>query len=198
MNGKDLFNGMSFVEERLVNEAETDRPECVRTPWKRWTAFAACLCILIAGAVYGWDHLLFHPHIGDTAGSADNALAQDSENVQVSQETSRLEPAGSMPGGNGLGEVPSVILRVDSVTETGFIGTVAEFVDTDVIPIGTSLKVVITDDTHSDLKKEEFMPVEDVSGDSVTMVGSLICVQFVEYDMESGTIYVNMISPADN
>lgn len=56
MNGQDLLLGMSFLDETLVQEAETEKR---RTPaWKRWGAVAACAAILLAAAVALpiWNH----------------------------------------------------------------------------------------------------------------------------------------------
>jgi hypothetical protein len=46
-----------------------------------------------------------------------------------------MQPPAQPPAG----EVPSVILRVDTTTEDGFVGTVAQLVDTDVFEMGMEL-----------------------------------------------------------
>ena len=58
MNGKDLFSGMSFVEERLVNEAETERPASGRFAWKRWAAI-----VVLAAALAGQQYMLLKARI---------------------------------------------------------------------------------------------------------------------------------------
>ena len=56
MNGKDLFEAMSHVDEKFVHEAEnsTIRKRNV-VLWMKWAAAAACLCLLLLGAynLYG-------------------------------------------------------------------------------------------------------------------------------------------------
>ena len=50
MNGKDLFEGMSFVDERFVEEAESMRiPKRTVAPWIKITSMAACLCLVLFG-----------------------------------------------------------------------------------------------------------------------------------------------------
>ena len=48
MSGKDLFEGMSYVDERFVDEAENKSyPKRVVSPWLKVASMAACLCLLI-------------------------------------------------------------------------------------------------------------------------------------------------------
>ena len=52
------------------------------------------------------------------------------------------------PDEGPVGEVPSVILYVEDMTNLGFIGTVAQLVDTDIFEIGMELNVVVADGTR--------------------------------------------------
>ena len=67
MSAKELLEGMCYVDERFVDEAEhqTLQKKPVRI-WTRLLPVAACLCILVAGAVAFWDQL---PYPGDSAES---------------------------------------------------------------------------------------------------------------------------------
>lgn len=58
MSVKELLEGMCYVDERFVDEAEhqTVLKKSVR-PWMRLLPVAACLCILVVGAVSLWDYL---------------------------------------------------------------------------------------------------------------------------------------------
>ena len=48
MSGKDLFEGMSYVDERFVEEAEhRTLPKRVVSPWIKVASMAACLCLII-------------------------------------------------------------------------------------------------------------------------------------------------------
>ena len=50
MTGQELFYALSFVDERYIAEADTARLKA-GIPWKKVLSVAACLCILLAGAV---------------------------------------------------------------------------------------------------------------------------------------------------
>lgn len=52
MRGKDLLEGMSFIDERFVEKADSARPS--RAHRIRWAALAASLCIVAAGAAAVW------------------------------------------------------------------------------------------------------------------------------------------------
>lgn len=45
MTGKDLFEGLSFIDERFIDEAET--AALVHAPWLRIASIAACLCLVL-------------------------------------------------------------------------------------------------------------------------------------------------------
>ena len=46
MNGRELLEALSYIDEELL--AASEKPT-KKTPWRQWTALAACLCILILG-----------------------------------------------------------------------------------------------------------------------------------------------------
>ena len=50
MTGQELFYALSFVDERYIEEADKGRVSS-GMPWKKVLSVAACLCILLAGAV---------------------------------------------------------------------------------------------------------------------------------------------------
>lgn len=192
MNGKDLFSGMSFVEERLVNEAETERAPSGRVAWKRWTAIAACLCLIVLSLYTG----ILRPEQEMTEGIAGQDAA-DSMPIpmpvgggvtEMQQES--MESETSPDEGYPLQEVPSVILLVEEMTDTGFTGTVAGFVDTDVFEIGTALNVVMAEDVRHETPDGQF----DVTAEAgIDYSGLCVEVQFTEYDEETATIVVNSI-----
>ena len=49
MTGLELLEGLSFVDERFIQEAENARLGR-SIPWMKWLSVAACLCILVVGA----------------------------------------------------------------------------------------------------------------------------------------------------
>ena len=80
MSAKELLEGMCYVDDRFVDEAEhqTVQKKVIR-PWMRLLPVAACLCILVVSAVSLWDYLPFH--LGSTESMIeDNQLQQETVN----------------------------------------------------------------------------------------------------------------------
>lgn len=190
MNGKELFSGMSFVEERLVGEAETERAPSGRVAWKRWTAIAACLCVLVL-SVFAFE---LRPDGGATEGIAGQDAADSmpmpmpmpvgGEVTEMQQES--MESEANTGGDPVEGEIPNTILCVKEMTEDGFIATVTDWGVTDVLGLGTELKVIVA----------EGGCYEVVDGERVTprdpdFTGRLVLIQFYEFDPDSGTIAVD-------
>jgi len=49
-SSRRLYDGITLVDDDLVEEALADKPKRAR-PWVRWAAAAACLCIVAVGAL---------------------------------------------------------------------------------------------------------------------------------------------------
>ncbi len=70
MSGKELFEGMSYVSDRFVDEAEHKMlPKSTSVTWMKWASMAACLCLVVASIFVAWDYLPFNQVSGDTAGN---------------------------------------------------------------------------------------------------------------------------------
>ena len=179
MNGKDLFEAMSHVDERYVDEAESKMiPKTI--PWLKLASMAACLCLVLFG-VYQMLPMM----APGAPESIEDTVPQGSLTDPMSQPPQ--DPNERVPGQIPTGEVPSVVLYVDDMTESGFVGTVAELVDTDVFEIGMELNVVVADGTR-----------HETSADAKTdYTGQYVVVQFITYDRETNTIVVNMIAEAN-
>ncbi len=52
MNGKELMEGLSYLSEEYVQQAQ-DAPKRKRKPLRMWGTLAACLCVLLLG-VWGF------------------------------------------------------------------------------------------------------------------------------------------------
>ena len=62
MTGKDLFEAMSFIDERFIDEAERGYPtRPMALPWIRVTSIAACLCLIML-SLWCIHPLLLNPH----------------------------------------------------------------------------------------------------------------------------------------
>lgn len=182
MSGKELLEGMSYVDEGFVDEAERETIQKGRIqPLLKLLPVAACLFILLAGVLNSMD--IFR---------ADSAESELAENQSVGDEDT-WETVSTVYGYDGealeieLPEVPSVILRVETWTEDGFTGTVTQLVDTDVLEIGMVLNVVLAEDARVELGKGDDSACSDCT------TGELIEVQFISYDEETGTIVVNFL-----
>jgi len=46
-----LFNGITHIRDEIIEEAENTKPGKRRHAWVKWTALAACLCLVVFGAV---------------------------------------------------------------------------------------------------------------------------------------------------
>ncbi len=174
MNGKDLFEGMSYVDERYIEEAESKA--FPRTHWARTAALAACLCLILFSLYSLRDPI-----------ASEGSAAQD----EVTQPAG-VESYGALgvPGNSPSEEIPSVILFVQEQTDAGWVGIVSELVDTDIFEIVMELNVVLADQIRNETAGGSSLVVEDKKAD---YSGRYVMVQFIEYDRETGTIVVNLI-----
>ena len=121
MSGKDLFEGMSYVDERFVDEAENKTlPKRVISPWIKVASMAACLC-LIMFSLYN-----LRPNLtGETEGihqdpgeGSPEAAVEDNLEQEYGVGVAESATDGGAP------RVPDMMVRIQEVTETGFIGIV--------------------------------------------------------------------------
>ena len=167
MNGKDLFEAMSHVDERYIDEAESKMiPKNI--PWMKLATMAACLCLLVL-TVHSLRLFL-------RGNETEGALMEDAQ-----------ESAIGVPDDAPVGEVPSVILYVEDMTAVGFTGTVAELVDTDIFEVGMELNVVLADTPRYETADGK----PSVSADF--KINDYVMVQFIEYNRETSTIVVNVV-----
>lgn len=163
MNGKHLFEGMSYVDERYIDEAETKA-----FPRKYWTnaaTLAACLCLILLGL-----YQPLSPAVTEGAPETTMACAAnpgDGIAAGMIPESMELNPE----------EVPAVILIVEELTDDGFRGTVTELVATDVFAVGMELNVVVTENAEPEAAQP----------------GSTVVVQFISYEEATQTITVDLI-----
>ena len=84
MNGKDLLEAMTYVDEKYVDEAE--KQSLKRSVPLGWLSAAACLCILIGGAVF-----LLQPGVSkDCAAMPENGSVMEDTAMEAERAT---EPA---------------------------------------------------------------------------------------------------------
>ena len=175
MNGKDLLEAMTYVDEKYVDEAE--KQSLKRSVPLGWLSAAACLCILIGGAVF-----LLQPGVSkDCAAMPENGSVMEDSVMEAERAT---EPAtATMPSGI---EEPSVSLRIDAWNDDGFIATVCDGeTDADQLPLGQ--EVTVRFDEQIRVNGEQGVPTE-----ADFPVGSHVIVIFHSYTEENGAVSLVM------
>lgn len=190
MSARELLEGMSYVDERFVDEAENQTiRQGSATTWRKLLPVAACLCILLIGVIKIWDLLPFSSS-NSTETAGDQAMGQESA-------VSGSDGSAEIPDQEAE-ETPSVILRIDSLGAVGFTGTVEALVDTDIFEIGTTLNVVVAEDAKSDNSVDTGSASQDgADSKQIYQVGNLVQVQFISYDEQTNTIVIDMIDLID-
>lgn len=163
MTGKDLFEAMSFIDERFIDEAERGYPtRPMALPWIRVTSIAACLCLIML-SLWCIHPLLLNPH----------------------ETTPPTTLPLILPEG-----FTEVILYVEEMAADGFTGTVAESVTPGLFEPNEKLHVMLKDNTRYELADgtagmtADHMP--DLSGRYVLLICS-------EYDPSAAFIAVDTI-----
>lgn len=180
MTGKDLFEGLSHIDERYIEEAETAKS--ISFPWLKVGAVAACFCLLLCAFFYG-NH-------------AQSETLPDVENLLQIPPAASIPPSEtptesiSVPNQGPVSEVPSVILRVEQMTDEGFVGIVAELVDTDVFDLGMELNVVLPQHTNQNIIAEAD---SEFKSQAVDYKGVCVLVRFISYDRDTNTIVAEFV-----
>lgn len=191
MNGKELFESMSNIDDHFIEEAENETiSKTIAFPWMKIGAMAACFGLIVC------SYLFWQPHqIGQISSDSET---QDPviESVPAMETNWKSDQADlvTAPDQQPVAEVPSVILRVDQMTENGFIGTVTELVDTDFLEIGMELNVVYASDTRNEIVMESASEYKSqIADQTADHTGTYVIVQFVDYDRETNTLTINLI-----
>ena len=91
MNGRELLEALSYIDEELLAAAEAP---VKKTSQRRWTALAACLCILILG-VFSFRQM---EKSAKTEGTADQCTPEAMMAMGTGQETyAAMESAAEEP-----------------------------------------------------------------------------------------------------
>ena len=191
MNGKELFESMSNIADHFIEEAENETiSKTIVFPWMRFGTMAACFGLCVCSFLFWLPY-----QIGQIPSDSET---QDpvAESVPAIETEWRSDHADvvTAPDQQPVAEVPSVILRVDQMTENGFIGTVTELVDTDFLEIGMELNVVYASDTRNEIVMESASEYKSQTKNQIAdRTGTYVIVQFVDYDRESNTLTINLI-----
>ena len=180
MSGKDLFEGMSYVDERFVDEAENKSfPKRIVSPWIKVASMAACLCLIIF-SLYN-----LQPYLrGETEGiTGEGAMLEGAIEDSLEQEYG-VSPAES-PTDGGAPRVPDMMIRIQEVTETGFVGIVQNDGGFTMFEDGTIVIVAIDSETDPDFTPENYQ------------IGDLVQVMYTQWDVVDQTIVASIVGIVD-
>lgn len=196
MNGRDLLEAMSFVEDEYVEEAESEAlTKTVREGWRRWVSAAACLCMVIGAAfAYRWAD----PVVREESMGAEGAVEQKEDVVQGhSDEVLEETQAGSADPWEEAAEesmeVPYVMIQVESQTEDEIVGTVTVVCNLEGIEVGDKVRVpasvTMEQEYDMNLAKSPY-------GYFVSEDGLMLQITFAAFDTDT-TLYVELETPEE-
>ena len=140
MSGKELFEGMSYVDERFVDEAEHKTiAKHVTARWIKITSMAACLCLVLFSMyklIPYWDWSVTEQAAGEAAEARPEG-AVESEMGMEEQEADEI--ADEAPASRA----PEMMVRIQELTPIGFIGTVQNNGGFMVFEDGTQITVTV-------------------------------------------------------
>lgn len=197
MTGLEIMEGLSYVDEKYIQEAETATLGR-NTQWMKVLSAVACLCILVVGA-YAYRQanmksesaMDLEPVAGAPAADAPEAGAP-----LAPADESLLDAAvhGETESANGeLHHVPNAKLRIVSFNQEGFTAAVEESVGCDFLAAGMQVQVTI--DASEVPASEE----SDGRYGGITLPeeGMLVTVENGAYDASIHTLYVAGITVPD-
>jgi len=178
MSGKELFEGMSYVDERFVDEAEHKTiDKRVTAPWIKITSMAACLCLVLF-SVYNlsqyWDWGVTEQAAGEAAEARPEGAVESEMGMEEQESASAADEAPAT-------RAPEMMIRIQAITETGFIGTVQNNDGFTVFEDGTEITVIVDLETDPEFKPEDYE------------IGELIHVMYTSWDEDELTIVASIL-----
>ena len=177
MSGKELFEGMSFVDERYVDEAEQKTiAKRVTSPWIKIVSMAACLCLVLFSMyklIPYWDWNVTEQAAGEAAARPESAV--EPEMGMEEQESASI--ADEAPASRA----PEMMVRIQEVTETGFIGTVENMSGFMVFEDGTQITVTVDLETDPNFDPNAYKP------------DNLILVMYTSWDENEKTVVASIM-----
>ena len=182
MSGKELFEGMSYVDERFVDEAEHKTiAKHATSRWIKVASMAACLCLILFSTyklIPYWDWNATE----QAAGEAAEAIPEGAiEQEMGMEEKESAEIADEAPASRA----PEMMVRIQELTETGFIGTVQNNGGFMVFEDGTQITVTVDPETDPDFTPEKYK------------TGDLVYVMYTSWDEDELTIVASILGIVD-
>lgn len=193
MTGLELLEGLSFVDERFI--AEADRVSIARkTPWMKVLSVAACLCILIIGAL-ALENMGVKEEAAAPAAAAPAATEAAMEEAAPKEESTTeeaTEAAAAVADGE-LEHIPYAVVRIVRSMDDGSFGAVVEEITQDptALTVGMELTLVIDPDMVPDAEPIEAAYEETVTEDMVVEIRD------GAFDAGSNTLYVEGVTTAE-
>ena len=143
MTGQDLLHSLSFVDERYIAEAET-AVFYRKIPWAKVLSAAACLCILIVGALT-LENMGAKEEAAAPAAAAPEAMQESATEAAppAPEECITEDAVEEIPSGE-LQHIPYAILHIVKVLDDGSFEAVVEA--TEPMEMDTQVKLVIDPD----------------------------------------------------
>ena len=182
MSGKELFEGMSYLDERFVDEAEHKTiAKHATSRWIKVASMAACLCLILFSTyklIPYWDWNATE----QAAGEAAEAIPEGAiEQEMGMEEKESAEIADEAPASRA----PEMMVRIQELTETGFIGTVLNNGGFMVFEDGTQITVTVDPETDPDFTPEKYK------------TGDLVYVMYTSWDEDELTIVASILGIVD-
>ena len=112
-----LYDGITLVDDDLVEEALADRPKRAR-PWVRWAAAAACVCIVAVGALALRSN-------GGTAITAPDPENTASKPVESNVQQEPVEASEPVMGPDGDSEPGAIVPMIEAFGQSTYSGDMA-------------------------------------------------------------------------
>ena len=178
MSGKELFEGMSYVDERFVDEAEHKTiTKRVSARWVKVASMAACLCLVLF-SIYKlipyWDWSVTEQAAGEAAEARLEGAVESEMGMEEQESASAADEAPAT-------RAPEMMIRIQAITETGFIGTVQNNGGFTVFEDGTEITVTVDLETDPEFKPEDYE------------ISDLIHVMYTSWDEDELTIVASIL-----
>ena len=178
MSGKELFEGMSYVDERFVDEAEHKIiAKHVTARWIKMASMAACLCLVLFSMykqIPYWDWSVTEQAAGEAAEARPEGAVESEMGMEEQESASAADEAPAT-------RAPEMMIRIQAITETGFIGTVQHNGGFTVFEDGTEMTVTVDLETDPEFKPEDYE------------ISDLIHVMYTSWDEDEQTIVASIL-----
>ena len=178
MSGKELFEGMSYVAERFVDEAEHKTiAKRVTASWIKIASMAACLCLVLFSMyklIPYWNWSVTEQAAGEAAEARPEGAVESEMGMEEQESASAADEAPAT-------RAPEMMIRIQAITETGFIGTVQNNGGFTVFEDGTEITVTVNLETDPEFKPEDYE------------ISDLIHVMYTSWDEDELTIVASIL-----